>query len=150
MTIDYLGKPAQAEIILYLPTQPIMPDDGKVDIPSLIELNGNHWRKIFSIYAKLCVQRGSWQEYRDQQLLTSRQAISFKDQLYDKNAIHIIAGKASWHRLDLNPETFKTLDNKGLSHSTNSEKGTLLLTPYPDYRQFPNILVEQIRQHLYS
>lgn len=134
-----LGNPSR--IILYLPNPPLR-EQGD-DAPSIIQANGNHWRKILSIYAKLMVSTGRWQDYRDECLLNEH-AISFNDALHDdeySGMIHWIAGKASWERLGGDLNGFVALDEG----QNVWYKGRLLLTPYPDYRQFPNRLVEDVR-----
>ena len=48
--------PAQASLICYLPNPPQYPQDcTRTDVAALIAHNGNHWRKILTILAKLCV-----------------------------------------------------------------------------------------------
>ena len=54
------------------------------EILEIGRLTGNHWRKIFNVYAKLCFEFepehfSSWQELRDKQLLQqgSKQALIF-------------------------------------------------------------------------
>ena len=65
---------SDAQYVFLLPNKPILPDDvdevflAKPDSAVLIELNGNHWRKILTIIAKLiglarvsrceCIQSG--------------------------------------------------------------------------------------------
>ncbi|MEH6576607.1 MAG: hypothetical protein V7731_05970 [Amphritea sp.] len=138
-----LGTPS-ARVILYLPNPPLLPDTHAIDLTALIQLNGNHWRKILTIFAKLCSADNNWREYRDHNLLKEHEAICFSDQLLHSNngqIVHLVAGKASWTRLDLNPDAFTALDEA----SRIRIKDNIILTPYPDYRQFPNALIEQLR-----
>ncbi len=143
-----LGAPG-ARLALYLPNRPIAPAPDfslkTPDVPGLIRHNGNHWRKIFSILAKLCApscQR--WQDYRDLELLQQHEVICFGNALLHGAQWHLVAGKASWQRLGLDPLDFESLDDEGRVLIS----GNMLLTPYPDYRQFPNRTVEQVRQRL--
>lgn len=148
MTISHLGNLEQAEVVLYLPTPPILPTVDPLNLPELINLNGNHWRKILTIYAKLCCTEGRWQDYRDQELLRDNEAISFGNQLINNqkpHCCHIIAGKASWNRLGINPAHLDDIDSDGIAKIGTHKKGQLILTPYPDYRQFPNALIEQVK-----
>lgn len=50
--------PATASYAFYLPNPPLMPEywhwEQDNSIAELIALNGNHWRKIFTIMAKIC------------------------------------------------------------------------------------------------
>ncbi len=141
-----LGAPG-ARLALYLPRPPLIPASEpcktSLDIPALIQHNGNHWRKIFSILAKLCtpVDR-RWQDYRDIDLLHRHEVICFADHLMADADWHLVAGKASWQRLGFDPITFSPLDDEGRV----LVRGNVLLTPYPDYRQFPNRTVEQVRR----
>ncbi|WP_432470629.1 DUF6942 family protein [Amphritea sp. HPY] len=151
MTISHLGNLEQAETILYLPAPPILPTGDTLNLPELIKINGNHWRKILTIYAKLCCTKGRWQDYRDQKLLHNVDAISFANQLIDNQnprCSHIVAGKASWARLGIEPSQLDDIDAEGMAKSCAYKKGQLILTPYPDYRQFPNALIEQVKHVL--
>lgn len=139
--MQQLGNTKQASTLLYLPTPPIVDDRKPLDYATLCELNGNHWRKILIILAKLQCPDSDWRSYRDQQLLQQSEAIVFGDQLIPGKQFHIIAGKASWERLRFDPEQFVPLEES----SRLLQQGNIILTPYPDYRQFPNHLIEQLR-----
>jgi len=150
MTIEYkrLG-PQSAELVLYLPNRPTVfsGDPEAPDISQLITDNGNHWRKIFSILAKIQYLAGPWQSYRDQQLLQHAEAISFDNQLVSTAGWHIAAGKQTWERLKLSPEDgFRALDDSGRCWVRDQ----IILTPYFDYRQLPNELCQQIRGLIWS
>ncbi len=137
----YLGSPSP-DIILYLPNPPLMPASGHaLDVVELINLNGNHWRKIFTIFAKLSAPDDDWRRYRDSELLTRKEAICFDDSLIARNARHIVAGKASWVRLGLDQDNFHPLDDQQRSWQHKN----VFLTPYLDYRQFPNALIAQLK-----
>jgi hypothetical protein len=141
-----LGAPG-ARLALYLPNPPLIPaskqGEQSLDIPGLIQHNGNHWRKIFSILAKLCTPEGQrWQDYRDLELLHRHEVICFADSLMPDADWHLVAGKASWQRLGFDPITFSPLDEDGRV----LVRGNVLLTPYPDYRQFSNRTVGQVRR----
>ncbi|MEH6625718.1 MAG: hypothetical protein V7739_04690 [Motiliproteus sp.] len=144
MSPHYIGSPNPG-LILYLPNPPIRPSiEQPIDIPELIALNGNHWRKIFTIFAKLGAPRADWRQYRDNDLLKRKEAICFGDTLVHINARHIVAGKASWERLGLDQIDFDSLDDQ----QRVWKQGNVFLTPYPDYRQFPNELIEQLKPFL--
>jgi hypothetical protein len=144
MTSLYLGS-RDPELILYLPNPPLMPAaDQPLDIKQLITINGNHWRKIFTILAKLKAADGDWRSYRDHKLLQQKEAICFDDRLLAGSARHLIAGKASWIRLGLDPNDFEPLDDQ----QRLWRRDNVFLTPYPDYRQFPNVLIEQLKPFL--
>ncbi len=139
----FLGNP-HARVILYLPTAPQLDHGTQINVTALIAANGNHWRKILTILAKLCAPDDDWRSYRDQHLLRNHEALCFADQLQHDathNRLHLIAGKASWNRLGLHAEQLRPLDDSArvLVHDNQ------ILTPYPDYRQFPNALIAQLR-----
>lgn len=141
-----LGNAKQASTLLYLPTPPIVDANTPLDYASLCELNGNHWRKILIIFAKLQCPNDDWRSYRNQKLLQQHEAIIFEDQLLPGNQLHIIAGKASWERLRLDTEQFLPLEES----NRLLQQGNIILTPYPDYRQFPNQLIEQLRSVIHA
>ena len=74
-----------ADIAFYLPNPPMMPDNIKPNdsnfIEQVIELNGNHWRKILTIMAKLAVKSDNadaWRAVRNQLFMPSNELISTK------------------------------------------------------------------------
>jgi hypothetical protein len=156
----------RAAMILYLPNRPLMPESDLVSVPELIELNGNHWRKILTIFAKINAKNGDWKEYRDQQLLKHNECICFGDVLMEDDVeakglalknidnsrlnikLHVIAGKESWARVCKidSPESqgFIAIDH----NSKIWMKDNILLTPYFDYRQFSNALIDSLTKYL--
>lgn len=143
--------PDSAIFTLYLPNPPseIPPtmDLARPDIALLTTLNGNHWRKIFTILAKLSAPDDNWRGYRDQHLLQHAEQISFSDTLEEREGWHLVAGKASWQRLGFademdQPHDMQPLDEEGRIYI----KDRIVLVPYPDYRQFPNQLIEMLRE----
>lgn len=142
MHIKRLGTAEQPSCILYLPNAPQWEADTILNIPDLIAANGNHWRKIMTIFAKLQSPDENWREYRDKDLLREAELISFENKLINSPAaFHLIAGKATWERMGYNSDEFEVLDDNQRLY----RKGRVFLTPYPDYRQFPNLLIEQLR-----
>jgi hypothetical protein len=151
LNIAFIGS-VKPNITLYLPNPPevqssFMPT--APDIVQLIEDNGNHWRKILTIFAKLACASDSaeakhWKSYRDNKLLQQREKICFEDVLSladdADDGWHLVAGKASWQRLGFDCEQFTPLDPQGRAFYQQR----VILTPYPDYRQFPNALIEQV------
>lgn len=141
--IDGIGA-FEATTVMYLPNPPMLYDgfeSSKPNIARLIEENGNHWRKIFTILAKLGCETDRWQHYRDNQLLLQNERLDFSDSLNAKGRWHLVAGKASWLRLGFNEKMFQAIDEQERSFYRDN----ILLLPYPDYRQFPNALIAQIR-----
>ncbi|PTY38533.1 hypothetical protein BGP77_11710 [Saccharospirillum sp. MSK14-1] len=113
------------------------------DIARIVKATGNHWRKIFNIYAKLIFelnsgQQGSWQDFRDQQLLQKGSALALlfsKPNLLpdDKNIIQIITGKTYAEELGL---LSKTVEVQAGFFVVEDSK--IIITPYFDYRQLSN------------
>jgi hypothetical protein len=114
-------------------------------VPEMIQANGNHWRKIFSLYAKVLCKEGRWQTYRDQQLLHEH-ALIFDASIVSEPAQFIwVPGLENAKRLGLNPMEAETiLDDAKWAQNVRWKNG-VLMTPYLDYRQFPNRLVDALR-----
>ena len=146
---DCLGSKA-ATIILYTANRPLLPSamdcGGALSVPELITLNGNHWRKILSIFAKLTSPDDDWKTYRDHYLLQEREVICFADSLQESAALHLIAGKASWELLGMDMAEFQALDVE----QRLWVNGNVMCTPYFDYRQFPNTLIEVARAQIFK
>ncbi|MCG8391876.1 MAG: hypothetical protein MI745_02230 [Pseudomonadales bacterium] len=144
---DYLGSP-DPDIILYLPHRPngMAGLSARPDAAALVALNSNHWRKIVNLLAKIaCPVGGDWRRFRDESLFDTT-ALCFAPELVRHGGWHWIAGKENRQRF------------AGLGHQAQPLNGDarvaldsaqrLLLTPYPDYRQLSNALVEQVRVSL--
>jgi hypothetical protein len=135
-----------AGVVLYIENSPMVPKDmdvnESVSISMLMDLNGNHWRKIFTIFAKLVTPYENWREYRDSCLLTEKEAICFSGQLQDNAQVHIISGKSCWERMGFDIDEFTPLD----SQQRLLVRGNILCLPYFDYRQFPNALIVIARE----
>lgn len=117
-------------------------------------LTGNHWRKIFNVYAKLCFEINpenfnSWQELRDRQLLqhNSEQALLFHQASFhkyikqgSKDDIHIIMGRTFGSSI-INTPPYST-DLLWLNEEFAINKAfKLIICPYFDYRQLSNIKI---------
>lgn len=153
----------QPVLCLYTPHRPPLPRyqrqrSYRVARPGetarIIAETGNHWRKILSIFAKIYCQLFSppepWQKVRDQHLLTggSRTALLWQTQLLPaEGAIHIIGGRDFAAGFELPPSTARAVD--GMSGKITAY-GHCYLTPYLDYRQFPNALIDAFCNHLLS
>ena len=144
-----LGSKA-ATIVLYTAHRPVLcsalNSEGLLSVPGLISLNGNHWRKILTIFAKLASVDVGWRVYRDHCLLHKREAICFSTGLLESASLHLIAGKASREYLGMDLKEFQALDME----QRLWVKGNVMCTPYFDYRQFPNALVEIARARIFA
>ena len=146
-------------------------------ISQLIAVNTNHWRKIVTIMAKITspavgtqlhsgvitgMRKGMsapiWKDYRDTLLLKHLEAINIgANQLQPHARWHIVCGQSAALCLglklsDANPivgadgkvdERILALDviQEGVSNK-------VLITPYLDYRQYPNISIEVTRYYM--
>jgi len=65
-------------------------------IAELIALNGNHWRKIFTIMAKTCTPSEDWRHYRDNLLLKKHEMLLIGASALSPHAsIHIVCEQAA-------------------------------------------------------
>ncbi|MGH1460541.1 MAG: DUF6942 family protein [Neptuniibacter sp.] len=122
------------------------------EIDKIVQVTGNHWRKIFNVSAKfmfqlLCENKNteplpdSWQEYRDTVLYQSHSPISllFSPPMTQHcNMIHIVAGRTYASELGLTDliwidELFAI-----------SESRRLIVCPYLDYRQLSNVRITRL------
>lgn len=134
--------------------KPIEPNE----ISRIAHLTGNHWRKIFNVYAKLVFEFNtydfsSWQELRDNYLLQSHsnESLIFSPlttELLEQNSskdnqqtIHIVMGKAYAKKLKLDELCYWLSDDFAVNESKR-----FIICPYFDYRQLSNIKVSQLTQ----
>lgn len=147
-SVEHLLGVGGSGVVLYIENRPIrpknMPSNELLSIPVLIDLNGNHWRKIFTIFAKLMSPDENWREYRDRCLLTKNEAICFTEQRQESAQVHIVSGKSCWESMGFDMDEFTPLDPQ----QRLWVRGNILCTPYFDYRQFPNALVVIAREWL--
>ena len=137
--------------------KPLMPGE----ISHICQETGNHWRKIFNVYAKLIFELSphefsTWQKLRDELLLQkhSEHCLLFSEpnlltnftSTNSRKKLHIVLGKGYAEHLNL------CSDSIWLSHdfAINHKLG-LIICPYFDYRQLSNIKITQlaglIQQH---
>jgi len=119
------------------------------EIFNIGQQTGNHWRKVFNVYAKLICeidthQHSSWQKLRDNELLQSHsnQCLLFSPPHFDgldPTQIHIVMGRTYAKKLNLDTQCFWLSKDFAI----NEEK-RLIICPYFDYRQLSNIKVEQL------
>ncbi|WP_298769638.1 hypothetical protein [uncultured Shewanella sp.] len=139
----------KGQYAFYLPNAPLLPNSWHHTqsdaIASIIQLNGNHWRKIFTLMAKITCQDHDWKTYRDQFLLKTNEQIHINaDTLSPTAQIHIISGQSAAEQLNLNLKHFQNIHNQTSLKVFQSQ----LLVPYLDYRQYPNALIEITREYL--
>ena len=118
------------------------------DIEKINADNGNGWRKIFNVYAKLLFEINpltykSWQDLRNDFLLQTHcnhqlvlNPIDIPSD--DDSTLQILMGK-TFALTHFNESEINWIDsNMGKIHNKN-----IYITPYFDYRQFSNAKIEQ-------
>ncbi|GAA6135852.1 hypothetical protein NBRC116188_26420 [Oceaniserpentilla sp. 4NH20-0058] len=140
---------------------------GAGEIASIAAFTGNHWRKIFNVYAKLMyeftqqatsstglkltnlepvkpIQKAvSWQAYRDETLLQigSQTALLFTPpNLSAKHTLHIIMGKGHGEALGFPIDPVHVISNEHSDFACYTQEG-VIVCPYFDYRQLSNIKI---------
>ncbi|TYL47792.1 DUF6942 family protein [Marinomonas sp. IMCC 4694] len=151
MTALWLGASAEeASVVFLLPNKPILPDhyDSRFlkapDINQLIELNGNHWRKILTIMAKLLSPNDdTWREHRERHLW-SRLGVCFSaKQVSGYKGLLFVVG-----------HTFRqSYPVSGMAQIVGDKHVAYVNLPYVwcpylDYRQFPNVLISALRAQI--
>lgn len=150
-----LGDP-NARLILYAPHRPALEPYASLaqlqplapcELAALVTATGNHWRKIFNLYAKLLHRlsplEASWQACREQRLLQtgSATALHFSPPAaLGSRALHLVMGKAhaeAWG-LDAVPDL---VSHGSFRYSTEQR---LILTPYFDYRALSNARLDEL------
>ncbi|MEJ6521117.1 hypothetical protein PQI64_15280 [Shewanella bicestrii] len=169
--------PAAATYAFYLPNPPLLPEDWHWSqdnaIAELIALNGNHWRKVFTIMAKICAPCEDWRNYRDNLLLKQQQMLLIGANALSPHAnIHIVCGQAAATALGIAADSHiatnalqtnaqqttelqlmqdsqaKLQDVTAMLQAQSTHSSCVLLTPYLDYRQYSNALIALTRCHL--
>ncbi|MGJ8694125.1 MAG: DUF6942 family protein [Thalassotalea sp.] len=150
----------QAQLIVYIENKPplecyqdlsMLNPINKGEIKLIADKTGNHWRKIFNVYAKLCFELNpygfpDWQTLREQHLLqhNSAQALAFSPPNWpqtptDNSAVHVIMGKGYATKLGI-AEQLTWLNE----FFAIDEQRKLIICPYFDYRQLSNIKITQL------
>ena len=141
LNVYIANRPPLPEFAALTDTQALLPGE----LAAIVAQTGNHWRKIFNIYAKLafalqpvagCV---SWQQYRDSYLLQQGvgQALLFSAPPENLNgAVHIVSGRSYAGTLAL--PRLQWLDRDFAAGQQ------LIVCPYFDYRQLSNIKLERL------
>jgi hypothetical protein len=164
--ISGLGS-VNANIKVYIENRPPLPQYQELtsviplppsEILNIGALTGNHWRKIFNVYAKLIFELNtygfnSWQALRDSYLLqkNSNESLIFSkltaSDLEDKstdrknNTIHIVMGKTYARKLELDSMCYWLSESFAINESKK-----MIVCPYFDYRQLSNIRISQLVQ----
>ncbi len=144
------------QLAVYIANRPPLPEFDQLDslrplqrgeLGQVVNACGNHWRKIFNLYAKLAFMLGadgysSWQAYRDSALLQPgcRQALLFSPVSFEQpECIHIVAGRSYGKQLSEGVELLTVSADFSVS-----PRRRLIIAPYFDYRQLSNVKLQQL------
>lgn len=121
----------------------------KFEVKNIADKAGNHWRKIFNVYAKLLFELDSqefdrWQQLRDEKLLqaNSRHCLLFSPLSISTKPdrdIHIVMGKTYATTLGISQKCHWISNDFAIN-----EKNNTIICPYFDYRQLSNIKISQL------
>lgn len=141
---------ANASLRVYAPHRPPLAPYDQLDhlhalavgeLAPLVTATGNHWRKIFNLYAKLLhllsPREPSWQDCREQRLLQagSGTALLFSPPPpINTQGWQLVMGKAYAEALGLH-QLMALQSDHGFDWSPSQR---LILTPYFDYRALSN------------
>lgn len=158
----------KAGIAFYLPNPPIFPDNlqpnDKNFVDNVIELNGNHWRKIFTIMAKIAVksdQPDAWRAIRSKlftdtvNLMSTSLFINSKA-LCPNASLHIVCGQQALDLLKSQSSSNDNIEQAILNAKPIDEKQKImahkqiLIAPYLDYRQFSNQQINSVKHYISS
>ena len=139
----------------------------KDEIYNIGQLTGNHWRKVFNVYAKLMFEFAqtahkelpnwvqsqlginavltyhTWQAYRDGSLLQSCSQTSLlfnQPDTNQQNALHIIMGKQYASELGFPCTEPNLIDHEHMDFAYYPDQ-SVIVCPYFDYRQLSNIKI---------
>lgn len=122
------------------------------EIARIAQLTGNHWRKIFNVYAKLVFDLdsqgfASWQQYRQDFLLQkhSKQALLFSKPDLGQSGLHLVMGRTYAKTLELEAKLLAV--DADFQVDPNKR---LIVTPYFDYRQLSNEKLARLRSLIVS
>ncbi|WP_420591479.1 DUF6942 family protein [Bacterioplanoides sp.] len=127
------------------------------EVKRIADETGNHWRKIFNVFAKLLFKLNSqglsdWRDLRDQQLLQSGcdhcllfsmpSRLSEVEQCPDKG-IGLVMGKGYANELMQQgrlPSDIEWLDD----HFAVYRQHRMIVCPYFDYRQLSDVRIDRL------
>ena len=146
-----IGMPLeQADFVFLLPNLPIIPNEDAVQqlgyVPALIELNGNHWRKILTIMAKLTsAELKNWRPWRDEMLMTKVTMVFSSQWIESIDAKVFIVGNGFREQVVV-PDEAQSFGERHRALVADNR----IWCPYLDYRQFPNVLVDELRLPIHN
>tara|TARA_B100001109_G_scaffold167044_1_gene136140 strand:+ start:101657 stop:102205 length:549 start_codon:yes stop_codon:yes gene_type:complete len=143
------NRPPLPEYEMLSKLQPMQPGD----IARIAAETGNHWRKIFNVYAKLVFALkqaqgrdagvSRWQDYRDQTLLQAQgdESLLFSppDLTQGSASARLVLAKGYAQALGMN-EQLNWLDESFAVHTVSG----VIICPYFDYRQLSDIKIQRL------
>jgi hypothetical protein len=127
----------------------------KHEITFIAQQTGNHWRKIFNVFAKFMfsyftrqkiqLEASSWQDYREKNLLQlgSNLRLLFTKPNLNENVVHVIMGKQYAIDLGYHEDLHTGMLRLDSDFVIWPEK-KLIVCPYFDYRQLSNIKIDRL------
>lgn len=129
------------------------------EIKNIADETGNHWRKIFNVYAKLYFEYTplhfkNWQALRDNHLLqeVSNTALVFTpptfaelntkqpiDDICVNKKVNLIMGRTYAKKLGVSEHCYWLSEDFAINH-----QASFIICPYFDYRQLSNIKIIQL------
>ncbi|MCL1143892.1 DUF6942 family protein [Shewanella gaetbuli] len=168
--IQYFGS-STPEVLFYLPTPALIPHQWRPQAPDaleqLIHLNGNHWRKIINIICKIvCHNPNSWREIKPvllQQSPNTHKSVAIvvvdAENLtkvsFTPQTQHIVCSKKLHELLTNLTDKIDSIEKYSIEELVFNQRHKIQLhppvyfTPYLDYRQFPNGLIDLLRKQLH-
>jgi hypothetical protein len=139
------NRPPLAEYQCLQEVRPLISEE----IANVVQQAGNHWRKIFNVYAKLIfaiepIGFSTWQQLRDSHLLqdNSEQCLLFSPPIFNSvRDIHIVMGRTYASKLALSDDCYWLTPEFAIN-----EHKQLIICPYFDYRQLSNRKIAQLVQ----
>lgn len=119
------------------------------DIATIAMQTGNHWRKIFNVYAKLIFELNpreyqTWQMLRDSDLLQAHSDecllfTPFIKPISSIKCVHIIMGRTYAKKLFMDSQCLWLSKDFAINEAMN-----IIICPYFDYRQLSNVKVKEL------
>ena len=152
----YMGADLDsAHAVFILPNAPEVPArevkqgvHRPVDVSAVVAINGNHWRKILTLAAKLMAPEAEqWRSFRDS---SAFEALGFcfdpdlmrTEQLPRQQRVFVV-GKALQAQLPIHPKATPLDERQDIWCYQQ-----WVWCPYLDYRQFSNARVDALRHRL--
>lgn len=163
-----------AKLVIHIENRPPLTEFEQLDhvrpmmdgeIAHIAQAAGNHWRKIFNVFAKLVAEWRAvdgfggrareidWRHYRDRQLLQSGsgEALLFTPpRLGVDGVVNIISGKGYAESLGFPVDQGQFSGNQFPGEFALFKSQRLIVAPYLDYRQLSDVKIRYLCQLMAS